>query len=97
MKKITQFLFVAMVMMFSSTVLSQGVTTASINGQVLDFEKQPLPGANVVAIHLPSGTKYGAATDFDGYYRISNMRTGGPYNITITLSTGNLSLTCNKL
>ena len=24
------------------------------------------------------------ATDFDGFYRISNMRTGGPYTVTIT-------------
>jgi outer membrane receptor for ferrienterochelin and colicin len=37
-----------------------------------------------VAIHIPTGSKYGAATDFDGYYRISNMRTGGPYNVTIS-------------
>lgn len=59
-------------------------TTSAINGQVSDANNQPLPGANVLAVHTPSGTKYGAATDIDGYYRISNMRTGGPYTVTIS-------------
>ncbi|MDP5044178.1 MAG: TonB-dependent receptor, partial [Leeuwenhoekiella sp.] len=63
---------------------AQGVTTSSINGRVLDNTDGPLPGANVVAIHQPSGSKYGATTDFDGFYRISNMRVGGPYLITIS-------------
>ncbi len=84
MKKTTQFLFVTLLMLFSLTVMAQGVTTASVNGQVFDADNQPLPGANVVAVHTSSGTTYGAASDFDGYYRISNMRTGGPYTVTIT-------------
>ena len=63
---------------------AQGVTTSSINGRVLDDNEAPLPGANIVATHQPSGTKYGAITDFEGFYRISNMRVGGPYKITIT-------------
>ena len=84
MKKTTQFLLVTMLMLCSLTVMAQGVTTASINGQVLDSDNQPLPGANVVAVHTSSGTTYGAASDFDGYYRMSNMRTGGPYTLTIS-------------
>ena len=71
MKKITQFLFVTLLMLCSLTALGQGVTTASINGQVLDSNSQPLPGANVVAVHTSSGTTYGAASDFDGNYSIS--------------------------
>lgn len=84
MKKTTQFLLMAVAMLFSTVMMAQGVTTASVNGQVLDADNMPLPGANVVAVHTPSGSTYGAATDFDGYYRISNMRTGGPYKITIS-------------
>ncbi|MCM4166721.1 hypothetical protein KCTC52924_01571 [Arenibacter antarcticus] len=63
---------------------SQGVTTSSINGRVLDNENIPLFGANIVAVHTSSGSTYGAITDFDGFYRISNMRVGGPYKITIS-------------
>ena len=67
-----------------SSALAQGVTTSSINGKAIDVSGEPLTGANVVAVHTPSGTKYGAITDFDGFYRIVNMRVGGPYTITYT-------------
>lgn len=76
------FAFVAF--LIAASAFSQGVTTSAIGGQVTDNLGEPLPGASVVAIHTPSGTKYGAATDFDGFYRISGMRTGGPYTITFS-------------
>ncbi|MEM1339604.1 MAG: carboxypeptidase regulatory-like domain-containing protein [Bacteroidota bacterium] len=63
---------------------SQGVTTSALGGKITDASGEPLPGASVVAIHVPTGTTYGAATDFDGFYRISGMRTGGPYTITFS-------------
>ncbi len=84
MKKFNQFLFLATVMLFTTVAFAQGVTTASINGQITEPNGSPLPGASVVAVHTPSGTTYGVATDFDGFYRISNMRTGGPYSIIIS-------------
>ena len=63
---------------------AQGVTTASIFGRVVDATGEPLIGANVAALHEPSGTLYGNATDLDGYYRIPGMRVGGPYTITVS-------------
>ena len=84
MKNITKFLFVTVVLLFTTVSFAQGVTTASLGGQITDDLGEPLPGATVVAIHIPTGSKYGAATDFEGYYRISNMRTGGPYTVTIS-------------
>ncbi|RNC88418.1 MAG: TonB-dependent receptor [Winogradskyella sp.] len=84
MKKITQFLLVTVAFLFTTVAFAQGVTTSSLGGQVTDAQGEPLPGATVIAVHTPTGSKYGAATDFDGYYRISNMRTGGPYTVTIS-------------
>lgn len=84
MKKTTQFLLLMMAFFAITASFGQGVTTSSLNGQVTDAAGEPLPGANIVAIHTPTGTKYGAASDFDGYFRISNMRSGGPYAITIS-------------
>nr|WP_299340234.1 carboxypeptidase regulatory-like domain-containing protein [Allomuricauda sp.] len=81
MKKI--YLAIAAILV-SAMAFSQGVTTSSMGGKVTDNTGEPLPGASVVAVHEPSGTTYGAATDFDGFYRISGMRTGGPYKITIS-------------
>ncbi len=68
----------------ASVSWAQGVTSSSLNGQVSDNAGQPLPSANVLAVHTPSGTTYGAISDFDGFYRISNMRVGGPYTVTIS-------------
>lgn len=84
MQKISKFLTLALVMAFSALGMAQGVTTSSMGGQVTDAAGVPLPGANVIAVHLPTGSKYGAIPDYDGYYRISNMRAGGPYVVTIT-------------
>ena len=60
------------------------VTTSNIRGIVVDDQNEPLLGANVVAIHTPTGTKYGAITNEDGRYNLLNLRVGGPYEITIS-------------
>jgi hypothetical protein len=66
------------------TVFSQGNTNSSINGQVIDNQSFGIPMSNIIAVHVPSGTKYVASTDFDGFFRISNMRVGGPYTVTFS-------------
>jgi len=68
----------------TTTTFGQGLTSSSMNGSVLDPTGVPLAGANILVIHNPSGTKYGSATDFDGLFRIANMRVGGPYTVTIS-------------
>ncbi len=81
MKKIYLVIFA---MFMATMAFSQGVTTSAIGGKITDSTGEPLPGASIVAVHTPSGTTYGAAADFDGFYRITGMRTGGPYTITIS-------------
>ena len=63
---------------------AQGVTRAAMSGIVTDEAGQPLPGANVVAIHVPSGTQYGSSTRVEGNYNIPNMRVGGPYRVSVS-------------
>ncbi|MCB0639860.1 MAG: carboxypeptidase regulatory-like domain-containing protein, partial [Lewinella sp.] len=55
-----------------------------MQGVVTDESGEALIGANVIAVHEPSGTVFGTATDLDGSYRIPNMRVGGPYRVTIS-------------
>src|SRR6188508_561974 len=59
------------------------VTTGSLNGKVQNATQQPVAGASVIAIHLPSGTTYETTTRSDGRFIIINMRVGGPYSVTV--------------
>ncbi|CAL65445.1 TonB-dependent receptor [Christiangramia forsetii] len=60
------------------------VTTAEISGDVFYEGDTPLPGANVTAVHTPTGTTYGAVTNFDGGFNLLNLRVGGPYKISVS-------------
>lgn len=73
-----------MLILSTGLAMSQGVTTSGISGTVTEANGQPLPGANVVATHLPSGTRYGAVTNLEGKYSIPGMRVGGPYRISVS-------------
>ena len=63
---------------------SQGVTTSSISGKVVDNAGETIPMANVVVIHTPTGTEYGTVTMDDGGFNIRNMRVGGPYKVVVS-------------
>jgi len=84
MNHLKNLLLSAIFLFATVSTFAQGNTTSSLRGTLVDENGQALGGANVVAVHTPSGTKYGAITDFDGHYRISNMRVGGPYKVTLS-------------
>jgi len=65
---------------------AQGVTTGSLAGTVVNAQGQPVAGASVIAIHVPSGTTYEATTREDGRFAIPGMRVGGPYSVTVAHS-----------
>lgn len=67
----------------NESIIAQ-VTTSSISGKVTDMDGIVLIGATVKAVHEPSQSVYGTNTNSEGFYRISNLRVGGPYTITIT-------------
>ncbi len=69
--------------MISLTAFAQ-VTTSNIRGAVTDLQGEPLLGANIVAVHMPTGTRFGTTSNEDGRYNLLNLRVGGPYVITIT-------------
>jgi hypothetical protein len=74
-----------MMTLLSSAMFAQGVTNGAITGQVSDKDGNALPGVNVMAVHTPSGTKYGVTTREDGHYNLPNLRVGGPYMITASM------------
>jgi len=72
-----------LISIFFPAVLKAQVTTATIEGLVLDSDGKPLPGANVIAEHTPSGSKRGISTQKNGRFRLPNLRIGGPYTVTV--------------
>jgi hypothetical protein len=68
-------------LLWPASAAAQGVTTATIRGVVKDSTGATLPGANVVAVHQPSGSQYGTSTNNEGRYTLANVRVGGPYVI----------------
>ena len=49
-----------------------------------DVKGEEVIGATVVAVHEPSGSRYTAVTNASGNFTIQGMRTGGPYEVTIS-------------
>ncbi|MBD1261195.1 TonB-dependent receptor [Maribacter polysiphoniae] len=74
----------SMVLLFVSITAMAQVTTSNIRGKVVDDRNLPLLGANIVAVHTPTGTTYGAITNEDGRYNLLNLRVGGPYTVTLS-------------
>jgi len=64
--------------------LKAQVTTSAMTGYIMDENNEPLPGASVIATHIPSGTMYGVLAREDGGYTLPNMRIGGPYSLAVS-------------
>ena len=56
------------------------VTTSSLNGTITDGTGN-VPGATVLATHVPTGTRYGTISNAEGKFNIANVRVGGPYTV----------------
>jgi hypothetical protein len=73
-----------LILFISLAVSGQGLTTSIMNGKIVDSKGLPLPGSTVVAIHVPSGTFYGASANNQGFFTIQGMRPGGPYKVEVS-------------
>jgi len=91
-------LIFAVISLISLPVFAQGVTTGNINGLITNENGEPLIAANVIVVHEPSGTQYGASTSNDGRFFLPNLKIGGPYTVTVSYvgyvkqSQGNIDL-----
>ena len=78
------FFLMSIMLTLSLTVMAQ-ITTSSMAGKVANTgTNEEVIGATIVAVHEPSGTRYAAVTNTSGRFSIQGMRTGGPYNVTVS-------------
>ena len=79
------FLLVVALLTLTLSAVAQ-ITTSSMAGKVTfdDANGEEVIGATVVALHEPSGTRYTAVTNASGLFTIQGMRTGGPYEVTVS-------------
>lgn len=89
-------LIVALCALISTPSVFGQITTAALNGVVTDEKGETLIGAAVVAVHEPSGSRYGVVTREDGLFNIPNMRVGGPYTVKVSF-VGYKDLTLNDV
>ena len=78
-------LFTMLIFLFITLMIyGQGSTTSSLSGKITDSKGEALPGASIVAVHVPSGSQYANIADNSGNYSIQNMRVGGPYTVSVS-------------
>ena len=69
----------------TANLSAQGVTTATVVGEVTDEEGTPLGGAEVVITNTATGVQRQALTRQDGRFLLTGLRPGGPYLLTVDL------------
>ncbi len=77
------FLGVAAVALIVPAAASAQETTSTIRGAVT-AGGQPVAGATVEVLNVPSGSRSTLTTDENGSFNASGLRVGGPFSVTVT-------------
>jgi outer membrane receptor for ferrienterochelin and colicin len=80
---IVRYILVFISLMLGVAAAAQ-VTTGGINGIVRDNKGEPLAGAAIAAVHVPSGTKYYTLAQANGNYMLQGVRVGQEYSLEIS-------------
>jgi outer membrane receptor for ferrienterochelin and colicin len=81
MKKQFYFGAAAVAIVAASPVVAQE-TTSSLRGAVVS-EGKAVAGAEVTAMHQPSGTTASVTTNADGSFSLNGLRVGGPFTVKV--------------
>ena len=84
MKKI---LLSFMAIFISLSVYSQE-TTSDVKGFVSDSSGNSVGGASVSVVYVPTNAEAKASSNSDGYFVVSNLKSGGPYSIVVASAQG---------
>ena len=77
--------FVALQLFFCISCSVQGqITTAGIRGAVSNAKKETVRNVTIIATHLATGAVFSTTSQNGGTYNLPNLKSGGPYSITIS-------------
>ena len=76
------FLSAAAIALVAPVAVSAQETTTTIRGTVT-AAGQPVSGAEVTVVNVPSGTTSTITTDASGSFNASGLRVGGPFSVTV--------------
>lgn len=70
----------------AQTAFAASLTTATVNGAVVDQSGEPVTGATVTLVHEPTASTKVSSTGEEGSFFSSGLRVGGPYTISVAAS-----------
>ena len=78
--------FTCLIFTINSSEILAEQTTGIIRGSVTDETGNPVSGASVQIIHIPSGSKSSTSSGNSGAFYSRGLRLGGPFKVTVTKS-----------
>ena len=81
-------IFIFLLTIFNYSVSAQE-TTSNIFGSVKTSEGRPVSGAKVEVNDTRTGASSSSSSGASGSFSITNLRVGGPYEVTVTSPSGN--------
>lgn len=80
------FFKVVLLLLLPVAIIAQSATTGAISGVVVNNDGTPISGVFIKAVHVPTGTTFSVVTIADGRYLIPNVKAGGPYSVTASMT-----------
>lgn len=87
LSKLLNYKFLPVFILFFSTTSLAQITSSEIRGMVEDETANPIPGAKIEVLHVPTGFVNNLRSDVNGRYFLPNLKPGGPYTVTVSAST----------
>ncbi len=86
MKNLLLFLIACGAMCLPFAAKAQGISTASIQGQIIDTDGAPIPGAIVTLLFKPTNAVHNTVSGASGNFYFPNLQVGGPYELQIEMA-----------
>ena len=80
----TQILFWLLVCLIGMSAAQAQNTSSALTGRVTDPAGNPVAGATVEIVHVPSNTVRTETTNSEGRYSAQGLRVGGPFKVTVS-------------